>query len=73
MHDKVQLGPADAAHHEFGVLPDLLWRFGAILAADEWLLAYIGQDVGKRGRHAGVSLEHVFYFIHARAPMAQVT
>jgi hypothetical protein len=57
MHDKVQLGLAVAAHHEFGVHPDLLRCFGATLVADEWLIAYTGQRLRKRGRHADVGFE----------------
>jgi hypothetical protein len=73
MHDKVQLGLAVAAHHEFGVFPNLFRRFGTILAADEWLIAHTGQHVGRRKRHADVSLEQVGYFIHAWTPEPQVT
>jgi hypothetical protein len=72
MHEKVQLGPAVAAHHEFCVLPDLLRGFGAVLAADKWLIELFGQRFGNRGSHAGVSLEQVSHLIHTRTPDVQV-
>ena len=40
MHSKVEFRLADATLHEFYVVSDLLWAFGAILAAYNWFVAH---------------------------------
>jgi hypothetical protein len=45
MNSKIQLCLADAAQHEFGVFTNVLWAFGALLAASKRLVGHLMQQM----------------------------